>query len=89
MLFTRGNVSIIEFAMKPHCNRCFGYMAMAFGFDYWLVPQISCYYHQKYRLDQYGVGAAIKVLRHVINMRGLSNLLRVPDEAHFDDNDEL
>ncbi len=41
MLFAApGNVSVVEFPMEPHCNRCFGYLAMALGIDYWVVPEV-------------------------------------------------
>ena len=76
MLFARRNVSVIEFAMKPHCNRCFGYMAMALEVDYWLVPQLSCNYHLKYTLDKTKIAATLRVLQHVIVSKGLGHLLR-------------
>ena len=40
MLFAPKDVSLIEFSMTPHVNRCFGYMAMSLDIDYWLVPQV-------------------------------------------------
>ena len=75
MLLSPLNVSVIEFALTPHCNRCFGYIAAAFDIDYWLVPQITTYYHQAYSLDQEGVDAAIRLLEHVIRKKGLESLL--------------
>ena len=75
MLFSGPDVSIIEFAMKPHCNRCFGYMAMALDIDYWLVPQVHANYHLKYHLDDENIAAAVRVLRHVIEQKGLTELL--------------
>ena len=76
MLFAKRNVSVIEFAMKPHCNRCFGYMAMALEVDYWLVPQLACNYHLKYTLDRTKIDATLRVLRHVLERKGLGHLLR-------------
>ncbi len=40
IMFAPDDVSVVEFPMKPHCNRCFGYLAAAFGFDYWVVPEV-------------------------------------------------
>ena len=75
MLFAGRDVSVIEFAMKPHCNRCFGYMAMALDMDYWLVPQLWSNYHLNYALDDEKIAATVRVLRHVIKLKGLSGLL--------------
>ncbi len=79
MLFAPPDVSVIEFAMKPHCNRCFGYMAMALDIDYWLVPQINSFYFLKYEPDQEAMDAAARVLRHVIIDKGLGHLLKRVD----------
>ena len=82
MLFAGRDVSVIEFPMKPHCNRCFGYMAMALDIDYWLVPQVHTFYHGTFTLDQGRVQSVIDVLRHVLERRGDAHLIRVhvPDE---------
>ena len=45
MVFAPRSASVIEFSVNPHCNRCFGYMAMALDFDYWIVPQV-CLVHR-------------------------------------------
>ncbi len=39
MLFSN-DASVMEFAMDPHVDRCYGYMAMSLGLDYWLIPQV-------------------------------------------------
>ena len=40
MLFAPPGATIIEFGMKPHVDRCYGFMALALGLDYWLLPQV-------------------------------------------------
>ena len=62
--------------MKPHVDRCYGYMAMALGMDYWVVPQVSAYYHGDYAMDGDKAAAVVRLLKHVLHQRGLSALLR-------------
>jgi hypothetical protein len=73
MIFAPRNATVIEFAMKPHSNRCFGYMAMALGMDYWLVPQISAFYHLRYTANNSNVAAVVNLLRHVLKLNKSSN----------------
>jgi hypothetical protein len=40
MIFAPTNVSVVEFPLNPVIDRAYGYMAMALGMDYWLVPQV-------------------------------------------------
>jgi capsular polysaccharide biosynthesis protein len=75
MLFSNPDVSVIEFSMKPHCNRCFGYMAMSLEVDYWLVPQMYANYHLNYNPTPDAIEATVRVLKHVILQKGLTNLL--------------
>jgi hypothetical protein len=82
MLFAPQNVSVVEFSMKPHCNRCFGYTAMALGIDYWLVPQVSCFYHLRYEMTEEKAQAVVRLLRHLLVQKGLETLIRP-------ENDEL
>jgi hypothetical protein len=39
---------VVELPMRPHVNRCFGYMAQALGLGYWVVPEFRSYYHTTY-----------------------------------------
>ena len=80
MIFAPQNASVLEFSMKPHCNRCFGFMAMALGMDYWLVPQVSCFYHLRYEMDSGKAAAVMRLLRHVLEAKGLGHLIRQRDE---------
>ncbi len=70
--------------MRPHVNRCFGFMAMALGMDYWLVPQLSSFYYGNYNATNDNVAAVIRLLRHVIKLKGLDQYLAMPD-VHLDE----
>jgi capsular polysaccharide biosynthesis protein len=76
MIFAPQDASVVEFAMKPHSNRCFGYMAMTLGMDYWLVPQISAFYHLGYTATEENAGAVIDLLAHLLNVKMLSHIIR-------------
>eukprot|EP00039_Didymoeca_costata_P026694 m.16421 g.16421 ORF g.16421 m.16421 type:complete len:782 (+) comp5696_c0_seq2:137-2482(+) len=52
MIYAPDDASIIEFPMKPQCNRCFGFVAMALELDYWVVPEVSAFYHLKYTMTK-------------------------------------
>ncbi len=78
MIFADNDTTIIEFAMNPHLNRCFGFMAMALGMDYWLVPQLSSFYYGKYNATNDNVAAVIRLLRYVIRQKSWHHLLRSP-----------
>ena len=74
MLWCQNGTSIIEFPLVPHTNRNLGFLAMATEMDYWLLPQIHANYYLKYEIDQAGVDAAVRLLRHIIDARGLTHL---------------
>lgn len=65
--------------MAPHCNRCFGYLAMALEMDYWVVPELSCFYHLKYTATELAAEAVANTLKHILRERQLSHLI-VNDE---------
>ena len=67
---------MIEFPLDPHVDRCYGYMAMALGQDYWLVPQVSAFYHLSYKMDQSKADAVVRLVKHVLETKGLGHLLR-------------
>ena len=75
MVFAPRNASVIEFPLLPNSNRCFGYMAMALGLDYWVVPELWSFYHLRYDATAERVAAAVGTLKHVITVRGLCHLL--------------
>ncbi len=72
MIFAPSNATVIEFSMDPHVNRCFGYMAMALGLDYWLVPQVSAFYYQNYVMDAKKADYVMRLVRHVVSSKGLA-----------------
>ena len=48
MIFAEETTQVVELPLKPHVNRCFGYMAHALNLGYWVVPEFRSYYHTKY-----------------------------------------
>ena len=74
MLWCQTGSSVIEFPLVPYANRNLGMLAMASGMDYHLLPEISANYHLKYRVTGAGVDAAVALLRHIIEKRGLQRL---------------
>ena len=80
MLFMPQNGTVIEFPLKPHIDRCFGYMALALGLDYWLVPQVTSILFERYTMDDEKAKSVVRLLRHVLVARGLGHLIRSPEE---------
>ena len=78
MIFAPRDASVIEFAMQPHTNRGYGFLSMALGLDYWLVPQLSSHYNWKYTADEENAEAVADVLRHVLKTKGLGEMIRLP-----------
>ena len=76
MLWSADGASVIEFPLKPHVDRNFGFLAHMCNHDYWLLPQIWSNYHLKYKLTSDNVAAAVRLLKHVIGARGLNHLIK-------------
>ena len=76
MIFSEEGTTVIEFAMRPHVNRCFGFMSMALNMDYWLLPHISSSYASFYQVDAGGIDAMLRLVRQVIHRRRLQGILR-------------
>ena len=76
MIFAPFNATVIEFGLQPQVDRCFGHMAMALGLEYWLFPQMSTHLYLKYKADDNNVAALMKLLRYVLERKGLRSLLR-------------
>ncbi len=70
MIFAPSTASVIEFSLKPNCNRCFGYMAMALGLDYWMVPQVNSSYYGYYSITPENVGFVTDLVRHLLSRSG-------------------
>ena len=80
MIYTQKEAAVIEFPMEPHVNRCFGHMAAALGLDYFVVPEVTAFYHQQYTMDEIKAKHVIATLRHVIEHKGLHHLLPQREE---------
>ena len=72
MIFSPADATVIEFPLQPHVDRCYGYMAMALGLDYWLVPQVSAFYYQNYVMDAKKADYVMRLVRHVVSSKGLA-----------------
>ena len=72
----------------PHVDRVFGYMALAFGQDYWMVPQITTHLLLRYFVNESSVASATRLVRHLLVKKGLESLLRVGDHSSTDENVE-
>lgn len=75
MVYAPNDVSVIEFPMKPQCNRCFGYIAMALSLDYWIVPEVNCFYHLKYQMSKKKATAVMDVVEHIMEKKGNADAL--------------
>lgn len=71
ILFCKPSAAVIEFPMEPHCNRCFGYMSVGLGLDYWVVPELTCFYNLWYHVDERKAQAVVDTLRHVARLKGI------------------
>ena len=80
MIFSKANATVIELPMKPHVDRCYGYMAMALGLDYWILPHISAPYFGRFNVDKKGANALGNLVEHVLKSKGLGHLLRNGDD---------
>ena len=74
MLFAPRNASVIEFGLTPQLDRSYGYMAMALGLDYWVLPQITTHLYLRYSVDESKVAAAVRLVRHLLERKGLASL---------------
>jgi len=75
MVFAQDNVSVVEFPMAPQANRCFGYIAATFQIDYWIVPEVTCFYHLKYTMTKKKAIATLKVIRKILKEKGLAHYM--------------
>lgn len=51
ILFCRKNTPIVEFIMKPNCNRCFEYIATGCKLQYIPLSTITSFYHGNYQCN--------------------------------------
>ena len=92
MIFAPQNATVIEFGLQPHIDRSYGYMAMALGLDYWVLPQISTHLYLRYKVDSGSVAAAVRLVRHVLETKGIlsspkpTKSVKAPKSKPTDDN---
>ncbi len=72
-MFAPRTAAVVEFSMRPHVDRCYAYIAAALGQDYWLVPQVSAFYHLPYTLDESNVDAVMRVVDHLFRKRNVDD----------------
>ena len=82
MVFAPQNATVIELPLRPMVNRCFGYMAMALGLNYTVIPQISSNYNGRFVVTEANAAAASRVLRQVLKTNSMSHLLKNNEEGH-------
>lgn len=59
-----------------HCvSARYRYVAMALGIDYWIVPEVSTFYHLKYEMSKKKAKATLITLRAVLKEKGLVDLM--------------
>ena len=80
MLFAPRNATVIEFPLNPHTDRCYGYMAMALGLEYWTVPQVSAYYLDDYQMDAEKAHIVVQLLQYILKTRERSESHARKDE---------
>jgi hypothetical protein len=73
MVFAPRNASVVELSLKPNCNRCFGYMAMSLGLDYWMVPQISSHYEGFYEMTDDGAQSIVTLIKKILLLPSHNN----------------
>ena len=54
--------ALVELPMDPHTNVCFNYMATALQHDYYVVPEVACFYHRKYKMDSLKADAVVRTV---------------------------
>ena len=69
MIFSPADATVIEFPLQPHVDRCYGYMAMALGLDYWIVPEISAFYLGQYEMNAERAELVVTLVRHILTSK--------------------
>ena len=85
MIHAPPGASVIEFPMAPHIDRCYGYMAMALGLDYWIVPGISAFFLGQYEMTPEGAAAVVRLVRHILDKKKMNVALHGGNHASHQD----
>jgi len=59
---------------NPHWRRR-SYIAAILNLDYWIVPEIKTFYHQKYTMTSKKAEAIVLVIKKVLEDKGLGHLM--------------
>lgn len=65
ILFCKKGTPVIEFSMKPNCNRCFEYIAKYRDLDYRLLKIFTSFYHTNYTFEQKHVNEFRMLLENI------------------------
>ena len=71
MIFAN-NATIIEFPLLPHVDRCYGFIASALSFDYWIVPQVSSLYFANYTVNEERSDVVVNLLQRIVSSKGVA-----------------
>lgn len=66
ILFCRENTPIVEFLLKPNCNRCFEYIAKYRKLNYIPVDFITSFYHTSYTFEEKYIKQLTTLLKNII-----------------------
>lgn len=75
------HASLLEMTMSPQCNRCFGHLATALDNAYVAIPQVTAFYHRKYRMTADGAKAVVDAVEEELIRRHLTSLLKPRSEG--------
>ena len=75
MAYMEPGTAVVEFPLKPHSDRTFGFMAAALDIDYWVVPNLSSHYFGHYNVDRGNTASVISLIKDVLEHAGLSKML--------------
>ena len=69
MLFVPPSSSIIELPLRPHVDRCYGFVALALGLDYWLLPEVHSAYHLNYTMTAENAHTIVSLVLQLISSK--------------------
>lgn len=65
LIFCRENTPVLEFLLKPNCNRCFEYLAKYRGLNYIPVDFITAFYHTSYNFEEKHIEPLLNLLKSI------------------------
>ena len=67
MLFAPPSASVIELPLRPHVDRCYGFVALALGLDYWLLPEVHSFYHLNYTVTIESARSIVSLVSQILS----------------------